>query len=62
MGKELNVSKETIYTCIYVFCKGKLKKELIACIKFHKKSRLLRSRGKDRKFLIYEVFRSALEK
>ena len=28
MNKELNVSKETIYTYIYVFCKGELKKEL----------------------------------
>ena len=26
LGKELNVSEETIY--IYVFCKGELKKEL----------------------------------
>ena len=26
VGKENNVSKETIYTYIYVFCKGELKK------------------------------------
>ena len=60
MNKELNVSKETIYTYIYVFCKGELKKELIS--RFHKKSRFPRSRGKNRKFLIYEVFQSALKK
>ena len=53
-----NVSKETIYTYIYVFCKGELKKELIS--RFHKKSRL--PRGKDPKFLIYEVFQNALKK
>ena len=40
---------------IYVFCKGELKKEL-----FHEKSRL--PRGKDPKFLIYEVFQNALKK
>ena len=28
MDKLNNVSKETIYTYIYVFCKGELKKEL----------------------------------
>ena len=49
MDKENNVSKETIYTYIYVFCKGELKKELISCLRFHKKSRLPRSRGKDRR-------------
>ena len=49
MDKEHNVSKETIYTYIYVFCKGELKKELISCLRFHKKSRLPRSKGKDRR-------------
>ena len=49
MDKENNVSKETIYTYIYVFCKGELKKELISCLRFHKKSRRARSRGKDRR-------------
>ena len=47
MDKENNVLKETIYTYIYVFCKGELKKELISCLRFHKKSRLPRSRGKE---------------
>ena len=47
-----------IYIYIYVFCKGKLKKELIS--RFHKKSRI--PRGKDPKFLIYEVFQNALKK
>ena len=49
MDKENNVSKETIYTYIYVFCKGELKKELISCLRFHKKSRRARSRGKNRR-------------
>ena len=53
-GKELNVSKETIY--IYVFCKGELKKVL----RFHKKSKF--PRGKNHKFMIYEVFQSTLKK
>ena len=49
VDKENNVSKETIYTYIYVFCKGELKKKLISCLRFHKKSRRARSRGKDRR-------------
>ena len=49
VDKENNVSKETIYTYIYVFCKGKLKKKLFSCIRFHKKSRRARSRGKNRR-------------
>ena len=52
VNKELNVSKETIY--IYVFCKGELKKEL--------REIKVSERGKNRKFLIYEVFQSALKK
>ena len=42
----------------YIFCKGELNKKLIS--RFHKKSRL--PRGKDPKFLIYEVFQNALKK
>ena len=49
MDKENNILKETIYTYIYVFCKGELMKELISCLRFHKKSRLPRSRGKNRR-------------
>ena len=55
MDKENNVSKETIYTYIYVFCKGELKKELISCIRFHKKSRRERSKGKDRRGQIPDI-------
>ena len=55
MNKENNVSKEIIYTYIYVFCKGELKKELISCLRFHKKSRFPRSRGKDRRGQIPDI-------
>ena len=53
--RKKNVSKETIYTYIYVFCKSELKKELISCLRFYKKSRRARSRGKDWKRQIPDI-------
>ena len=52
MDKQNNVSKETIYTYIYVSCKGKLKKKI-------KRNPFF---CKNRKFLIYEVFQNAIKK
>ena len=42
------VSHETIYNAIYVHPRGELKRELIACLRHHNKTRKPRSRGLDR--------------
>lgn len=42
------VSHETIYNAIYLHPRGELKRELIACLRRHNKTRKPRSRGVDR--------------
>jgi len=49
------VSHETIYTAIYAYPRGELKRELIACLRQGKSSRLPRSRGTDRRGQIPEM-------
>ena len=49
MEKESDFSKKTIYTYIYVFCKGELKKEL----KFNKEQYF--SRGKSSLIIDIEI-------
>lgn len=51
----MQVSKETIYSYIYVLPRGELKKELIRCLRLHHKSRMPRSRGKSRKGQIQDM-------
>jgi IS30 family transposase len=43
------VSHQTIYTAIYALARGELKRQLIACLRFGKGTRLPRSRGTDRR-------------
>jgi IS30 family transposase len=49
------VSHETIYTAIYAYPRGELKRELIACLRQGKSTRLPRSRGTDRRGQIPEM-------
>jgi IS30 family transposase len=44
-----HVSHETIYTAIYALARGELRRQLIACLRFGKGTRLPRSRGTDRR-------------
>lgn len=50
-----HVSHETIYTAIYAYPKGELRKELIACLRQNRTKRMPRSRGKDRRGQIAEM-------
>ncbi len=45
----LTVSHESIYTGIYAMPKGELRKDLIACLRRAKSTRMPRSRGEDRR-------------
>jgi IS30 family transposase len=47
--REFQVSHETIYTAINAHAKGALRRELIACLRHARSSRLPRSRGTDRR-------------
>lgn len=49
------VSHETIYNALYLYPKGELKRELIACLRFHHKARVPRSRGTDRRGQIKDM-------
>jgi len=49
------VSHETIYNALYLHPKGELKRELIACLRFHRKARVPRSRGADRRGQIKDM-------
>ena len=50
-----HVSHETIYTAIYAYPKGELRKELIACLRQNRTKRMPRSRGQDRRGRIAEM-------
>lgn len=50
-----HVSHETIYTAIYAYPKGELRKELIACLRQNRAKRMPRSRGQDRRGRIPEM-------
>lgn len=52
---ERHVSHETIYTAIYAHPKGELRRELIACLRHGKSTRMPRSRGTDRRGQIPEM-------
>lgn len=49
------VSHETIYNALYLHPRGELKRELIACLRFHRKARVPRSRGTDRRGQIKDM-------
>jgi IS30 family transposase len=49
------VSHETIYTAIYAYPKGELRRDLIACLRQGKSTRMPRSRGNDRRGQIPEM-------
>lgn len=49
------VSHETIYTAIYACPKGELRRDLIACLRQGKSTRMPRSRGTDRRGQIPEM-------
>ena len=46
--REFRVSRETIFTAIYAHARGELRRELIACLRYGRSTRLPRSRGTDR--------------
>jgi IS30 family transposase len=50
-----HVSHETIYSAIYAYPKGELRKELIACLRQNRTKRMPRSRGQDRRGRIAEM-------
>ena len=52
---ERHVSHETIYTAIYAHARGELRRDLIACLRQGKSSRMPRSRGTDRRGQIPEM-------
>lgn len=52
---EMHVSHETIYTAIYAYPKGELRKGLIACLRQGRSSRKSRSAGEDRRGQIPEM-------
>lgn len=52
---DLHVSHETIYTAIYAHARGELRRELIACLRQGKSTRMPRSRGNDRRGQIPEM-------
>ena len=49
------VSHETIYTALYLYPRGELKREMIACLRHHNQVRKPRSRGVDRRGLIKDM-------
>ena len=53
--REFQVSHETIYTAIYAHARGELRRELIACLRYGRSTRLPRSRGTDRRGQIPEM-------
>lgn len=52
---ERQVSHETIYTAIYAHPRGELRRQLIACLRHGRTTRLPRSRGVDRRGQIPEM-------
>jgi IS30 family transposase len=52
---ERHVSHETIYTAIYAQPRGELRRQLIACLRHGRSTRLPRSRGTDRRGQIPEM-------
>ena len=46
---ERHVSHETIYTAIYAQPRGELRKQLVACLRHGRSTRMPRSRGEDRR-------------
>ena len=52
---ERHVSHETIYTTIYAQARGELRRDLIACLRQGKSTRMPRSRGTDRRGQIPEM-------
>lgn len=50
-----HVSHETIYQAIYLTPRGELRRELVACLRRGRGSRLPRSRGQDRRNLIPDM-------
>ena len=52
---DLHVSHETIYTAIYAHARGELRRELIACLRQSKSTRMPRSRGTDRRGQLPEM-------
>jgi len=51
----LQISHETIYNAIYAQPRGELRRQLIACLRQGKSTRMLRSRGEDRRGQIPEM-------
>jgi len=49
------VSHETIYTATYALPKGELRRQLIACLRFGRSTRLPRARGADRRGQIVDM-------
>ena len=49
------MSHETMYNAIYVYPRGELKRELIACLRHHNQVRKPRSRGTDRRDQIQDM-------
>ncbi len=52
---ELHVSYETIYTAIYAQPRGELRRQLIACLRHGRSTRMPRTRGVDRRGQIPEM-------
>jgi len=52
---DFHVSHETIYTAIYAHARGELRRELIACLRQGKSTRMPRSRGNDRRGQLPEM-------
>jgi IS30 family transposase len=52
---ELHVSHETIYTAIYAQPRGELRRQLIACLRHGRGTRMPRTRGADRRGQIPEM-------
>ena len=54
---ERHVPHETIYTAIYAQPRGELRRQLIACLRHGRSTRMPRSRGDDRRGQIPELVR-----
>ena len=52
---ERHVSQETIYTAIYAQPRGELRRQLVACLRQGRSTRLARTRGTDRRGQIPEM-------
>jgi IS30 family transposase len=52
---ERHVSHETIYTAIYAHARGELRRQLIACLRQGRSTRMPRSRGTDRRGQLPEM-------